>query len=112
MRALGTTLAGSLVTGALASACCLGPVVLTLLGVSGGAMAHRFEPLRPYLLVATYGLLGAAFFFTYRRPETACGPGEACAIPAANRLGKLALWFGAVVVVLTTTFPWYSAYLF
>lgn len=70
MRARGATLAGSVLSGALASACCLGPLVLTLLGVSGGAIAHRFEPLRPYLLVGAYGLLAAAFALTYL-PTTA-----------------------------------------
>jgi mercuric ion transport protein len=104
-------LAGSLVSGALASACCLGPVVLTLMGVSGGALAHRFEPLRPYLLVATYGLLAGAFFLTYRPGAAACAPGETCAKPTVSRLAKLMLWIGAVLVILTTAFPWYSQYL-
>lgn len=112
MRATGPVLAGSVLSGVLASACCVGPLVLTLLGVSGGALAHRFEPLRPYLLVATYGLLAGAFYLTYRPPQVECGPGEACAMPRASRLGKVMLWIGALVVVLTTAFPWYAEYLF
>jgi hypothetical protein len=77
MRARGAALAGSVVSGALASACCIGPLVLTLLGVSGGALAHRLEPLRPLLLVSTYGLLTGAFSLTYR-------PGRATSVLWAN----------------------------
>ena len=111
MRATGAVLAGSVLSGALASVCCLGPLVLTLLGISGGALAHRFEPLRPYLLVCTYGLLVGAFYLTYRPQQAECAPGEPCAMPRASRLGKVMLWVGAFLVLLTTAFPWYSEYL-
>jgi len=117
MRATGAVLAGSVLggsvlSGVLASACCLGPLVLTLLGVSGAALAHRFEPLRPYLLATTYGLLAGAFYLTYRPRQAECGPGELCAMPRASRLGKVMLWIGTVLVILATAFPWYSQYLF
>ena len=110
MRARTATLWGSVVGGALASACCIGPVVFTLLGLSGVAYAQRFEPFRPYLLVVTIGLLGGGFYLTYR-PAAACGPGEACERPAANRAGKITLGVATLVVVLLTTFPWYAEYL-
>jgi mercuric ion transport protein len=112
MRATGAVLAGSVLSGALASACCIGPLVLTLLGVSGGALAHRFEPLRPFLLVSTYGLLAGAFYLTYRPGKANCAPGEPCAMPRASRLGRAMLWIGTLLVILTTAFPWYSQYLF
>jgi hypothetical protein len=48
MKATGVVLAGSVMGGVLASACCLGPLVLVFFGVSGGALAQLFEPLRPY----------------------------------------------------------------
>lgn len=112
MRAMGAVLTGSVLSGALASACCLGPLVLTVLGISGGALAHRFEPLRPYLLVSTYGLLAGAFFLTYRPRRADCAPGDLCALPQAGRLGQVMLWFGTFLVILTTAFPWYSQYLF
>ncbi len=102
--------AGSVVSGILASACCIGPLVLGLMGVSGAAFAQRFEPFRPYLLVVTYALLGGAFYLTYR-PQAACGPGEPCEMPRVNRAGKIMLWFAAMVVGLATAFPWYAQYL-
>jgi mercuric ion transport protein len=112
LRAIAAALAGSVLSGLLASACCLGPLVLTFLGVSGAALAHRFEALRPFLLLSTYGLLAAAFYLTYRPRQAECLPGDPCAIPRAGRVGKLMLWIGAVLAVLLTAFPWYSQYLF
>jgi mercuric ion transport protein len=112
MKATGTVLAGSVLGGILASACCLVPVVFALLGLSGAALAHSLEPLRLYLLTATYGLLAGGFYLTYRAEPQACPPGESCAAPGGNRLGRVMLWLVAIVVLLATTFPWYSQYLF
>ena len=111
MKAQSATVLGSVIGGVLASACCIGPLVLALLGISGAAFARRFEPFRPYLLVLTHALLGAAFYLVYRPVKAECGPGEACEMPGTSRAG-MALWIAAVVVVLTTTFPLYSVYLF
>ena len=112
MKARDMTLVGSVIGGILASACCIGPLVFALLGISGAAFAQRFEPLRPYLLVVTYALLGGALYITYRPGQPACGPGGACEMPRANRFGRVMLWIAALVVVLATTFPLYSVYLF
>jgi mercuric ion transport protein len=112
MKAQGVTLAGSVIGGLLASLCCIGPLVFALLGISGAAFAQRFAPLRPYLLVATYALLGGAFYSTYRPAKPECAPGGACELPRANRAGRVMLWIAAVVVLLATAFPWYSVYLF
>lgn len=112
MRVARLAAVGSVASSVLASACCLGPLVFVLLGISGAAFAQRFEPLRPFFLVATYALLGVAFYSTYRPARAECGPGEACEMPRANRVGKVMLWIAAVVVLLATAFPIYSVYLF
>ena len=105
-------MAGSVLAGFLASLCCIVPLAFALLGLSGAAFALRFEPFRPYLLLLTFALLGGAFYLTYRPESAACGPGEVCSGPTTNRAGRAALWIAAVVVLLTTAFPLYSAYLF
>jgi mercuric ion transport protein len=112
MKAHGVTLAGSVLSGILASLCCIGPFVLALLGISGAEFAQRFEPFRPYFLVATYALLGGAFYTTYTPAKAECAPGNACEMPRANRVGNVVLWIAVVVVLLTTAFPWYSVYQF
>jgi len=112
LKATAAALAGSVLSGLLASACCLAPVILTLLGVSGAALASGFEPWRLPLLVAAYGLLAVAFFLSYRPRRAECPPDEACARPGPGSAARVMLWIGALLVVLFTAFPWYSRYLF
>ncbi len=106
------TLAGALAAAFAASACCIGPLVLTLIGIGGAASALALEPYRPYLLILTGALLGGAFYVTYRRPARSCGPGKACEMPKANRAGRVLLWVVTLVVILAATFPYYSGYVF
>ena len=108
----GLTLTGAFVTGLAASACCLGPLVLAIVGIGGAASALALAPYRPYLLVLTAGFLGFAFYLAYRQPASACGPGNACELPKANKVGKMLLWLITLVDVLAATFPYYSRYLF
>jgi mercuric ion transport protein len=106
--ATGITIGGAVVAGIAASTCCLGPLVLAVLGVGGSATALAFEPYRPWLLALTGLLLGGAFYLTYRRPAGECGPDGACEVPRAGRAGKAFLWIATVLIVLAVTFPYYS----
>ncbi len=106
------TLTGSLTAAIVASACCIGPLVFALLGIGGVSFALALEPYRPYFLGATFLLLGGAFYYVYRRPKTGCGPGESCELPKTQRVGRILLWIVTVLVILASTFPYYSVYLF
>ncbi len=48
--------------------CCLGPVAVTLFGVSGAVFLARLEPARPYFLVAASLLTLVSAWFLYFRP--------------------------------------------
>jgi mercuric ion transport protein len=105
--------AGAVASAVAASICCLGPLVLALLGLGGGALLLKFEPYRRYLLAATGLFLGAAFYLTYRRPPAEeCAPGSACAHPSSRKGQKIVLWIVTVIVVLAAAFPYYSGALF
>ena len=83
----------------LASACCLGPLVLIMVGISGAWIGHltALAPYQPLFIGASV----VALFFAARkvwRPAAACEPGQVCAIPGVNRAYKLL--FGAVVLLL------------
>ncbi|MGH9389067.1 MAG: mercuric transporter MerT family protein, partial [Vicinamibacteria bacterium] len=116
MRSSGTTKllnAGAVGSALAASVCCLGPLVLALLGLGGGALLLKFAPYRPYLLVASLLCLGAAFFLTYRRPlERECEPDAACASPSRGKGQKTALWIVTVIVALAALFPYFSGSIF
>src|SRR3546814_20907050 len=79
----------------LASTCCLGPLVLIMLGFSG-AWIGNLTALEPYRHIFISVALVALFFAWRRiwRPVIVCAPGHICAIPQVNGIYK---WlFGAV----------------
>ena len=91
----------------LASACCLGPLVLIALGFSGAWIGNLtvLEPYRPIFIGAAL----VALFFAWRRivrPTAACKPGEVCAIPQVRTTYKLIFWFVAVLVLVALSFPY------
>ena len=105
-------LIGGVIAAVAASVCCVGPLVLVLLGIGGawaGSLA-AMEPFRPYLL----GVAAIFLIFAWRkiyRPVTACSPGTACALPRTQRLYKVLFWLVAALIVLAIAFP-YFAHLF
>ena len=107
----GTTLIGSVLAAVLASACCILPIAFAAFGVSTAAFSRLLEPYRPILLAASFGLLGAAFYFTYRPRRESCDANGVCGPRKPGRLGRVFLWIAAVLVIGSATFPWYVAYL-
>lgn len=97
----------------LASTCCLGPLVLITLGVSGAWIGNltALEPYRPLFISVTLVTL----FFAWRgiwRPAMVCAPGNICAIPQVKRIYK---WlFGAVsgLVLIALVFPYVAPWFY
>ncbi|MEX2303298.1 MAG: copper ion binding protein [Bryobacterales bacterium] len=99
----------AIVSGGLASLCCIGPLVAVGLGLGAFGAATLFESLRPYLLVATAALLSGAFYLTYRKqPQEKC-EGEACAVGPHQKSRKILLWVVTAAVAALAAFPYYSA---
>ena len=97
----------------LASACCLGPLLLLALGISV-AWISKLSILAPYQPIFI-GLALIALFSAARRiwrPIDACLPGEVCAVPQVKKTYKIL--FGAVSVLVLTTlvFPYIAAYFY
>ncbi len=91
----------------LASTCCLGPLVLLSLGISGAWIGNltRLEPFRPYFI----GIAFAALFLAYRRlfrPKSACKPGGVCAIPHVTATYRLLFWIVAALIIVALSFPY------
>lgn len=51
-------LVAAILTGSLASACCLGPLLMMLLGFGSAGAFMALEPYRPYFVAFTFVLLG------------------------------------------------------
>ena len=91
----------------LASTCCLGPLVLVALGISGAWIGNltKLEPYRPIFIGAAL----VALFFAWRRifrPSHACEPGEVCALPQVRTTYKLIFWIVTALVLIALAFPY------
>ncbi len=95
-----------------ASACCVGPLVLALLGLGGAGLLVKLEPYRPAMVAVTTAFLGAGFWLTYRKPAPAAGPECDCEKPAVNRAGRIGLWVVTALVAGLLAFPYLTPYLF
>jgi mercuric ion transport protein len=91
----------------LASTCCLGPLILVALGLSGAWIGNltRLEPYRPFFIA---GALVALFFAGRHifRPAQTCNPGEVCAVPRTRRIYKILFVTVCVLVVIALAFPY------
>lgn len=102
---------GALATGGvaaiLASTCCLGPLILVTLGISGAWIANLrvLEPYRPLFI----GVALVAMFLAWRRifrPVAACKPDDLCAVPQVRSSYKLIFWSVAALVLVAIGFPY------
>lgn len=95
------------VAAALASACCLGPLVLVSVGLGGAWIANltALEPYRPAFIAVALVALALAYRRVYR-PVEQCKPGEICAVPAVRRGYRVVFWAVAVLVAIALGFPY------
>src|SRR6266404_722225 len=97
----------------LASTCCLGPLVLVTLGVSGAWIGNLtlLEPYRPFFIVIALVALFYAWRSIHQRAQT-CKPGEVCALPPTRRLYKYLFWTSAVLTLLALVYPYLAKYFY
>ncbi|MEP7383554.1 MAG: mercuric ion transporter MerT [Gemmatimonadota bacterium] len=94
------------VAAVLASVCCLGPLILLMLGISGAWIGNltALEPYRPIFVAASAG----ALYFAHKRifrPAADCKPGEICAVPAINRSYRIFFWVAVALLAVALAFP-------
>ncbi len=81
---------GSVTLAIITHICCIGPVVLAVLGVGGAGLFSKFANLRPYLMGMTGIFLGLAFYLTYKKRKVRCDDGT-CKVRRAPKWNKIAL---------------------
>jgi mercuric ion transport protein len=93
--------AGGLLGALAASSCCILPLTLFGLGVSGAWIGNftRLAAYQPYFLAATLMFLGYGYWLVYRSSTRNCADGEACALPLPNRVVKTSLILATILVV-------------
>lgn len=94
------SLVAGILAGIGASVCCVGPLVLLALGVSGAWIGNltALEPYRPLFVGLTLLFLGLAFRKLYVVPQV-CATGTACADPKASRRRRVSFWTVTVLML-------------
>jgi copper chaperone CopZ len=92
---------GAVAAAVAASACCLVPAAVAVVGVSGAGFATSFAPYRVHFLVATAAALAVAFWFAYRPQRDECG----CAAPRSRKAARIGLWITTVLTIGLAVYP-------
>jgi mercuric ion transport protein len=98
--------AGGLLGAFAAASCCILPLVLFGLGVSGAWIGTftRLAPYQPYFIALTIGCLGCGYWLSYRSATVACAGDKECARPWSSRLVRLGLIVATALVVAAIGF--------
>jgi mercuric ion transport protein len=96
-----------------ASLCCVAPLILLMLGVSGAwiGMLTALEPYRPIFAGVTVVFVVLAFRALYVVPAQ-CAPGKACVDTRLQRRQRQIFWIVVAGLAALLAFPWYAPYLF
>ena len=97
---------GGLLGALAASSCCILPLALFSLGVSGAGFGNlqQLAPFQPYFIAATLGFLGTGYWLVYRSSRLACAGDAACARPQSNRLIMTTLVVATILVIAALGF--------
>lgn len=102
-----TSLAMGTIGAVLAAGCCLGPLLLVMLGVSGAWIGNlsALEPYRPVFI----GIALIAMFIAWHqifRAQDNCNPKTICAAPKPRFVYKLGFWMMSLLVLIALIFPY------
>ena len=99
---------GGLLGAVAAASCCVIPLALFTLGVSGAWIGTltRLAPYQPVFLLVALGFLATGFVLVYRRPRVTCTDDDLCARPVSQRLAKATLWAAVTLVAAALAFPY------
>jgi mercuric ion binding protein len=103
MRKEKVTTIGSVVAASAASACCVGPLVASVVGVGSLGAASALSRWRPLLLGVTFVLLAVGWYWTYRG-----GQGDGCECKQNATGSRAVLWVGTILAVALAGVPLYG----
>jgi mercuric ion transport protein len=97
----------------LASSCCLGPLILVMLGFGGAWIGNlsALEPYRPMFLGFTVIALVIAAYRLYR-PQQLCDADGNCATPKSLRLQKGIFVLVTLLAIVGFVFPYVARFFY
>lgn len=107
----GWLIGGGVLAALTASLCCIGPLILTVIGISGAAVLSKIEVIRIpmiFIVIVFFGIAGFALF----KKKSVCAPGSICADPKKYKQMIWAYGIGFFIAVLLITSPYWVTYIF
>lgn len=110
------TLAGGTLAALVASACCLGPLALVSVGVSGAWLSNlsALDQWRPAFIAIALAFMALAYHRIFRQAPAAeaCAVGAPCASPATQRAYKIVFWVVSALVAMALGFPYLAPFFY
>lgn len=99
---------GGVIGAALSASCCILPLVLFSVGVSGAWISHltALSPYQPIFVTASAILLGMGYWKVYRDPRTSCDTGEHSDSNSSTTVIKIALGIATILILSAVAFPY------
>ena len=100
---------GGILGAIAASSCCILPLALFSLGISGAWIGNltALAPYQPYFIAATLACLGYGYWLVYRRNKIACADG-ACPRPLPNHIVKAGLVLATIIIAGAIAFDLFA----
>lgn len=101
---------GGVLGAILASSCCIVPLALISLGVSGAWIGSltALEPYKPIFIGVSAIFIAVGFWHVYFKKPEPCEDGSICTRPETSRMTKAALWIAAFLVLLALTIDYWA----
>lgn len=98
----------------LASSCCLGPLLLVSLGVSGAWIGNlkALEAWQPLFITLAVAFIAVGLWRVYSNPRRACLENSSCDSPIPNRMMKFVLWISVVLVLAALTMDMWAPFFY
>ena len=97
--------AGGVLGAILTSSCCILPLILISIGVSGAWIGSltALDAYKPAFMAVAGAFIAVGFWRVYFAKPAACEDGSVCAKAESGRFTKTALWTSTILVLLAAT---------
>ena len=100
--------AGGAIAAVAAASCCVVPLALFTLGISGAWIGNltALAPYQPIFIAFAAAALVFGFLRVYRSPLSQCQDGSYCVQPSTTRFLKISLWLTTILVIVAVAYPY------
>ena len=106
---------GGLLGAIAASTCCVLPVILFALGISGAWISNLVSLARykPFFVVLSLVFIGTGFWMVYFKPQISIAKVQptSCYRPFSEKTIKIILWFSIVIILIVFLIPYIAPFL-